>query len=586
MSQQTPASDRASSADVSRQVVQAIVGNSGSGVGRGTSSRSNNVGVSNGASRPPRQQPPSSSCRSRSHSPHFNVHRRQQPQPQLQHQPPVKTVSFSSISTPHLNDDGDDDDMVDSRVRRWRRRDASNDNSSSRSRSPPPSSLSPMRQRGSLRSGETTASGDSSVSSSLHTSQVHFSALNPNPQLLLDQFSSSSADRHRVSFGNNNPNPSSSSHRSGLSSPSIEPALSPPASRRGSERGQHIQFDLDNNTMNTITEAAARLTRLTTPAITPTTNASTAASASTTHVVERRPSGSKVVHFSAMLKRNSGASGTDAPPRVSTTDDDDDDRDPVSPPSSSSAVHFNVPPEDEDDVPLNTPTTTAEAERVADRLRRLIRRAESAGDVTLESAFAHFDSRNTGAIDPRGLREGLLRLNFDFSERESASLLKCLGGDETSGTISLLRFYRAMGRRSPPPQTPNDDDGSASRASRGDAAALGHSAAARAHDAATRLRGLLSANDGSLEDTFRALDPAGTGHISAADFRTGLRRWGTTFEDGARRLNEEEEDSLCQELVALFDTNQDGLVSLLDFYRFMGRKSPPPSRTSGGEDDG
>jgi len=33
----------------------------------------------------------------------------------------------------------------------------------------------------------------------------------------------------------------------------------------------------------------------------------------------------------------------------------------------------------------------------------------------------------------------------------------------------------------------------------------------------------------------------------------------------------------CEELVTIFDTNGDGLVSLLDFYRFMGRRSPPPS---------
>ena len=31
----------------------------------------------------------------------------------------------------------------------------------------------------------------------------------------------------------------------------------------------------------------------------------------------------------------------------------------------------------------------------------------------------------------------------------------------------------------------------------------------------------------------------------------------------------------CEELVAMFDANGDGRVSLLDFYRFMGRNSPP-----------
>lgn len=47
------------------------------------------------------------------------------------------------------------------------------------------------------------------------------------------------------------------------------------------------------------------------------------------------------------------------------------------------------------------------------------------------------------------------------------------------------------------------------------------------------------------------------------------------------------DDDCCEELAALFDVNQDGQVSLLDFYRFMGRRSPPlkPQENEGEEEE-
>jgi len=46
-------------------------------------------------------------------------------------------------------------------------------------------------------------------------------------------------------------------------------------------------------------------------------------------------------------------------------------------------------------------------------------------------------------------------------------------------------------------------------------------------------------------------------------------------------------DEDCEELVSLFDVNRDGHVSLLDFYRFMGKHSPPlkPSEAGDAEEE-
>ena len=101
-----------------------------------------------------------------------------------------------------------------------------------------------------------------------------------------------------------------------------------------------------------------------------------------------------------------------------------------------------------------------------------------------------------------------------------------------------------------------------------------------------------------LEQSFRILDPDGNGYVDAADFRRRLRRLGRGDIDndasdadadanaaaGGAFATIDDED--CEELVALFDTNGDGLVSLLDFYRFLGRHSPPPMESSPPPDTG
>jgi Ca2+-binding EF-hand superfamily protein len=287
--------------------------------------------------------------------------------------------------------------------------------------------------------------------------------------------------------------------------------------------------------------------------------------------------------------------------------------------------------------------TEVEMERVAEHLRRLIRRAEEVDSVTLESAFAHFDRSHTGTITPTDLQEGLRRLGDSFSDltlEDCSALLSCLSkkdrrqkltaNNNTSSTpttttpaINLLGFYRAMGRKSPPlilcsddeedvappllrstaPDGPGneigeDDNGDNDSAiQRRIGARLHHPFAVQppvslesshvvhADDAASRLREIvLSAeqNEGTpLESSFRLLDPEGTGYIRANDFSSRIRNLGQGNEDTFSQIIDNED---CQELVALFDANNDGLVSLLDFYRFMGRRSPPPEVTS--SDDG
>jgi len=251
------------------------------------------------------------SSRSRSHSPSVHQSSITGSAPDMrryysQHvPPPVKTVSFSSISTPHFHGDEEEygqplhnDNRSLNSYRRTR----------SLSPSPPPSpplylpSPPMLSSRSSNNSnaatfttssytGESTASGDSSVSSSFpshsnastNNPSVRFSAMNPNPQLILDhngiqlpssqnnqtnQPTSNPPSNPRVSFtvqrsvSFEDQQPTSGSRnsyrsRSGLSSPSIEPALSPPLSS-SNHRHSRIHF---NSTIETITEAAARLRR-------------------------------------------------------------------------------------------------------------------------------------------------------------------------------------------------------------------------------------------------------------------------------------------------------------------------------------
>ena len=301
----------------------------------------------------------------------------------------------------------------------------------------------------------------------------------------------------------------------------------------------------------------------------------------------------------------------------------------------------------------------AETQRAADQLRRIIRRAKEAGDVTLEGAFAHFDQNHTGNITAANLRAGLMGLGESFaafSLEDCEALIECLlapaatnavrglGGETTdaAAAINLLGFYRAMGRRSPPllpisddeRSTPASIDGSPLEGSDSDeedrhlieargregadagppsalyahlsrqrryrsgggfpagGGDLARSPVVHAHEAASRLREIvLSAEreDGiPLESSFRILDPSGTGYITARDFHMGLRRLGRRrSEPGDGNILAEYlscstpfssiDSENCEELVTIFDTNGDGLVSLLDFYRFMGRRSPPPS---------
>eukprot|EP00978_Attheya_sp_CCMP212_P029791 scaffold107071_cov47-Attheya_sp.AAC.1 len=678
----------------------------------------------------------------------------------------------------------------------------SNHNSSGRSMSPVPPELppSPMLMQNNtshrsssrsrspaairVRSGESTASGDSSITSSAmqntggrttptvtfaasthpqqqqqqqlgsssHHSHVHFSAMNPNPQLILDdsaaQFdvadlpitttapattpitvagtgtatsatersagtnegaaaaetvvesetgTASSGPRVNFTFGRavswedqfarpanltNTATTSSSraSFRSGLSSPSIAPALSPIT--RSRSNSQTIQF---NSTIETITEAAARLRQQqredgtegedVIDSSAPTGTAPTAQDGGQRDTesvgTATRRQASRIVHFSAMREVAVVSTAEAAASSLSVSGmagGASSEHTSVLEPESSLNMNQNVAPvvhfadddnyEEELDsvstfasaVPLSH--TEMEMDRVADHLRRLIRRAEEVDSVTLESAFAHFDRSHTGTITPADLQEGLRRLGDSFSDLtlgDCSALLSCLSkkdrrqkltaNNNTSSTttssssattstpaINLLGFYRAMGRKSPPliitsddpeddappqlrsnaPDGPgnemeqdetaddDDNDDNESAIQRRIGARLHHPVAVQppvslesshvvhADDAASRLREIvLSAfyNEGTpLESSFRLLDPEGTGYIRANDFSHRIRNLG---QDTFSQIIDDED---CQELVALFDANNDGLVSLLDFYRFMGRRSPPPEVTS--SDDG
>jgi Ca2+-binding EF-hand superfamily protein len=447
----------------------------------------------------------------------------------------------------------------------------------------------------------------------------------------------------------------SQSRSSGLSSPTIDPAFSPPRSRSRSPGHGRIHFDEDTVTIETITEAAARLrTSEQQDARSSSNNAGAAAGCqhNLDHHAQEGDSASvvvvgdasRMVHFSAMrdvtVIRNSSddaasalfqtiagtATATDGSSGTNNGGDDG---------GSHHAVRFADDTQDAvTRTTLPTPSSENDMAAAAERLRRLIRRAEEVDHVTLEAAFEHFDQDHSGGITPDDLQRGLRSLGstFFFTLEECRALLDCLAGryahhnrcgqdgDDAEPRVTLLGFYRAMGRRSPPPEFDDDHEGmpddqaevshssSASPASRAlrrssssslrqrSSTALASSSVVHAQDAANRLRRMVldaeQNEDVSLETFFNLLDVNHTGHISPADFRRGLqelglRRSAALISDGNAESVDGVEPAFasiseqdCEQLVALFDINHDGLVSLLDFYRFMGQRSPPLSRTA------
>lgn len=727
--------------------------------------------------------------------------------------PPVKSVSFSSISVPHVDveDDAEQDEHGESITHR---RSASSSppppqfpsllqetyyartapgiggssmqSTGSSGRSSPMTSLppSPMLTRSgrsrsrsrsrspaprgavyyssassvtSTHTGEATASGDSSVTS-YHTTgstagpavsfasaafisgpQVHFSAMNPNPQLPLDggvvnEGSNDTEARHtttvtfhpdedvpssagpRVSFtlgravsweddlrgsaalANGTAGSSSrASVRSGLSSPSIEPALSP---LNRSRSPVQIQF---SSAIETITEAAARLRSEqiddtndddnggsgvlvgmeTSGPISEAAEGGAATSGSGTPI----RSSTRVVHFSALrdvavvdtdaaaaASINSATIGTNnssarASPRLRQREADRSMQGESSPtlvhiqPSVSGSDGVNIVQFDDDmglereqetavvggadnidlpsestSPPLAIGTTTtrtyseSEMECAAEQLRRAVRRAEHTENGTLESAFAHFDWSHNGRMTPMDLQLGLSRLGESFacfSFEECSALLEYLSrssGQSTSSGVSLLEFYREMTQRSPPlimgdrtsellASSERSASFSAAIVRSGESEVINSPVGPRVHrpiairsdirtsglassptlhgDASeSRLRAIVlsaEAEDGMpLESTFELLDPSTSGHITATNFVLGLRRLGrrrTELSISDEQKNEALDtenneffslisDDDCEQLVALFGTD-DGLVSLSEFYRFIGRRKPP-----------
>lgn len=365
--------------------------------------------------------------------------------------------------------------------------------------------------------------------------------------------------------------PLSHSSRSGLSSPAIEPALSPL-----NISSHKITF---NSTTSVITEAANRLRQQNT-------TADTGAGGNAGGRGGGGGSGTsdKVVMFSAQRRNiidvsvsaqvdavspmsNGGRSGAASPPGLEL--------------EGGGSVNF------EDTVEHFLPNPNNSAAKAAERLKKLIRRAESGGSrnsapVPFEVAFKHFDQSCTGVITPSDLQAGFRRLgtSFEFSLEEYRTLLQTLSkksNKDPEEGISLLGWYRALGRNSPPPMRDQE-------AGWRGGMDLVNSPVVRSEDAANRLRDLVLRaeleNGTPLESSFQLFDHSGTGLVTAADFRIALR----SLQEGS--FAELDEDC-CEELAALFDVNQDGQVSLLDFYRFMGRNSPPlkPSEREEDEDE-
>lgn len=378
------------------------------------------------------------------------------------------------------------------------------------------------------------AATSSSSSSSCPT--VHFSAINPNPQLVLGgnwshvndgephvpmvRFTSDRSvsweDDQLVGFGGGGSGGGGGSRasRSGLSSPSIEPALSPPRSR--SRSPLHIHFN--DLAIETITEAAAQLRDA------------------------ERAGHPRVVHFSAMKN-------------VTVIHTEDAAADLFTPPvaleiSNSNATSRTTPP---------SSTTSKKC-----RFRHLTTPPITT-NIQSGTGSAHISNTTQSGIP-----------------------------HHTHETTALS----AVGRRSPPPEiyTEMDDDDVTNDGAtpEGDVVTISASSpVVHAHAAATRLRDIVleaeqQNNRMPIESVFRIFDHSGTGYISAIDFRMGLQELGGRHrvgqqqsEDAFDLINDED----CEELVALFDTNNDGLVSLLEFYRFMGRRSPPPLSPTNSSDD-
>lgn len=454
--------------------------------------------------------------------------------------------------------------------------------------------------------------------------------------------------------------------RSGLSSPAIEPSLSPLSASSRSRRSGSIQF---NETTELITEAADRL-RLQDRGGEGNATRSGARTAETNDpegphsppgsdapgtppdeqrpTYHRTPSG-RVVHFSALrdvavVETDHAAAGSvhsggivaseqiAAAANAASSDDNHT--------GSTSAVHFadgiidatdnnalhehHLPAEGLGILPGHTTTSSfhseSELERASHGLRRLIRRVEAV-DMSLEEVFSQLDVDHSGSISATDLQKALGLLGHSYSEEDCAALIEywsrsSIGSSGTHGTnsngehegptMSLLGFFRAMGRSSPPPPSNSNDGGGGDADQDVDESNNGQSPPPRmdltqssvvhAHQAADRLREIVlraEREEGRrLEQSFRILDPGGNGYVDAADFRRGLRRLGrgdigADASDADADVNAAAggafatiDDEDCEELVALFDANGDGLVSLLDFYRFLGRHSPPPMESS------
>ena len=459
--------------------------------------------------------------------------------------------------------------------------------------------------------------------------------------------------------------------RSGLSSPAIEPSLSPLSASSRSRRSGSIQF---NETTELITEAADRLRRQDRrgeenatnggartaetndpegPHSPPGSDAPGTPSDEQRPTYHRTPSG-RVVHFSALrdvavVETDHAAAGSvhsggivaSEQIAAATNAASDDNHT-----GSTSAVHFaddidatdnnalihehHLPAEGLGILPGHTTTSSfhseSELERASHGLRRLIRRIEAV-DMSLEEVFSQLDVDHSGSISATDLQKALGLLGHSYSEEDCAALIEywsrsSIGSSVTHGTnsngehegptMSLLGFFRAMGRSSPPPPSNSNDEGGGNADEDVDESSndpspsrrmdLAQSSVVHAHQAADRLREIVlraEREEGRrLEQSFRILDPDGNGYVDAADFRRGLRRLGrgdidvdTSDADadanaaaGGAFATIDDED--CEELVALFDTNGDGLVSLLDFYRFLGRHSPPPMESSPPPDTG
>ena len=305
--------------------------------------------------------------------------------------------------------------------------------------------------------------------------------------------------------------------RSGLSSPAIEPSLSPLSASSRSRRSGSIQF---NETTELITEAADRLRRQDRggegngtsggartaetndpegPHSPPGSDAPGTPSDGERLTYHRTSSG-RVVHFSALrdvavVETDHAAAGSvhsggivaSEQIAAATNAASDDNHT-----GSTSAVHFaddidatdnnalihehHLPAEGLGILPGHTTTSSfhseSELERASHGLRRLIRRIEAV-DMSLEEVFSQLDVDHSGSISATDLQKALGLLG-PYSEEDCAALIEywsrsSIGSSGTHGTnsneehegptMSLLGFFRAMGRSSPPPPSNSNDEG-------------------------------------------------------------------------------------------------------------------------------